>query len=111
MFTSKYRQIGLSVKNHIGATLLSATGLCIIQPHPMQVPEPKARTWCASKGDIPYFETSAKEAINVETAFLAASRRALAKEQEPLKIDNEQVIDLNNTGSQNSSGGGCCGKR
>jgi Ras-related protein Rab-7A len=76
-----------------------------------QVPEPKARTWCASKGDIPYFETSAKEAINVETAFLAASRRALAKEQEPLKIDNEPVIDLKGTGSQSSSGGGCCGKK
>lgn len=26
-------------------------------------------TFCQSKGDIPYFETSAKEAINVEQAF------------------------------------------
>jgi Ras-related protein Rab-7A len=25
--------------------------------------------FCHSKGDIPYFETSAKEAINVEQAF------------------------------------------
>jgi Ras-related protein Rab-7A len=26
-------------------------------------------TFCQSKGDIPYFETSAKEAINVDQAF------------------------------------------
>ena len=32
----------------------------------------RAKTFCASKGDIPYFETSAKEAINVEQAFEGA---------------------------------------
>ena len=26
-------------------------------------------TFCQSKGGIPYFETSAKEAVNVEQAF------------------------------------------
>jgi Ras-related protein Rab-7A len=26
-------------------------------------------TFCQSKGSIPYFETSAKEALNVEQAF------------------------------------------
>ena len=65
--------------------------------------------WCANKGDIPYMETSAKEAINVETAFLAASHKALDKEQEPLKIENDQVIDINRDSSQ-GSGGGCCKK-
>ena len=29
----------------------------------------RAMTFCQSKGDIPYFETSAKEAVNVEQAF------------------------------------------
>ena len=29
----------------------------------------KAMNFCQSKGNIPYFETSAKEAVNVETAF------------------------------------------
>lgn len=31
-------------------------------------------TFCQSKGAIPYFETSAKEAINVEQAFEGMSR-------------------------------------
>ena len=29
----------------------------------------RAAAFCQSKGGIPYFETSAKEAVNVETAF------------------------------------------
>jgi Ras-related protein Rab-7A len=32
----------------------------------------RANTFCNSKGGIPYFETSAKEAINVEQAFEGA---------------------------------------
>ena len=29
----------------------------------------RATTFCQSKGGIPYFETSAKDAVNVEQAF------------------------------------------
>lgn len=35
----------------------------------MQISTKRAMTFCQSKGGIPYFETSAKEAINVEQAF------------------------------------------
>ncbi|TEB19936.1 ras-domain-containing protein [Coprinellus micaceus] len=34
-----------------------------------QVSQKRAMTWCQAKGNLPYFETSAKEAINVEQAF------------------------------------------
>lgn len=40
----------------------------------------KAQSWCQMKGDIPYFETSAKEAINVEQAFLNVAKAALKRE-------------------------------
>lgn len=39
-------------------------------------------TWCQSKGNIPYFETSAKEAINVEQAFQTVAKNALLQDQE-----------------------------
>lgn len=41
----------------------------------------KAQSWCQNHGNIPYFETSAKEAINVEQAFQTVAKQALKKEQ------------------------------
>merc|ERR1712010_301227 len=41
------------------------------------VPHKRAAAWCQSKGNIPYFETSAKEAINVEQAFQTIAKNAL----------------------------------
>ena len=45
-----------------------------------QVQEKKAKQWCTSKGNIPHFDTSAKEATNVETAFECIARNALSNE-------------------------------
>lgn len=42
-----------------------------------QVTTKRAQAWCQSKNNIPYFETSAKEAINVEQAFQTIARNAL----------------------------------
>ena len=47
-----------------------------------QVTQKRAMTWCQSKGNIPYFETSAKEAINVEQAFQTVAKNALHQDQE-----------------------------
>lgn len=48
----------------------------------LQVSEKKAKQWCAGKGNIPHFDTSAKDDINVETAFAAVARAALRNDTE-----------------------------
>jgi hypothetical protein len=50
--------------------------------HAFQVSQKRAMTWCQAKGNIPYFETSAKEAINVEQAFQTIAKNALQQEEE-----------------------------
>ncbi|KAF3902846.1 hypothetical protein AA313_de0207133 [Arthrobotrys entomopaga] len=46
-----------------------------------QVHQKRAMAFCQGKGNLPYFETSAKEAINVEQAFEVIARHALAQEE------------------------------
>ncbi|ODQ54412.1 hypothetical protein SAICODRAFT_77843 [Saitoella complicata NRRL Y-17804] len=72
------------------------------------VSQKRAMAFCQSKGDIPYFETSAKEAINVEQAFEVIARNALAMEdQEDYAGDFNDPINLGaDTGT--SSGGCAC---
>lgn len=45
----------------------------------------RASSWCQQKGDIPYFETSAKDATNVEQAFLTIAQNAL-KQEVPVEL-------------------------
>ena len=45
------------------------------------ISQKRAMTYCQSKGGIPYFETSAKEAINVEQAFEVIARQALLRKK------------------------------
>jgi Ras-related protein Rab-7A len=47
----------------------------------VQVSEKQAKEWCAARGNMAYFETSAKEGYNVDEAFLCVARTALANEQ------------------------------
>lgn len=49
---------------------------------PVQVSEKKAKGWCTAKGSIPYFETSAKEDLNVDAAFQCIAKNALKNESE-----------------------------
>ncbi|XP_076905929.1 ras-related protein Rab7-like [Bidens hawaiensis] len=46
------------------------------------VSEKKAKEWCAAKGNIPYFETSAKEDHNLDAAFLSIARAAMTNQDE-----------------------------
>lgn len=48
----------------------------------LEVANKRASAWCQAKGDIPYFETSAKEAIHVDQAFQTIAKLALQQEQD-----------------------------
>lgn len=53
-----------------------------------QVSTRRAQQWCQSKNDMPYYETSAKEGLNVELAFQTIAKNALAQEAE-VELYNE----------------------
>ncbi|CAG5182787.1 uncharacterized protein ALTATR162_LOCUS10334 [Alternaria atra] len=64
----------------------------------------RAMAFCQSKGGIPYFETSAKEAINVEQAFEVIARQALAQEDVgDFSNDFPETIPIDLKGNE----GGC----
>jgi len=73
----------------------------------------KAAAWCKQKSgsadnQIPHMETSAKEAVKVEAAFVAAAKLALANDRNQQDdIFIPETIQLNNTQKQ-QGGGGCC---
>eukprot|EP00518_Triparma_eleuthera_P003394 CAMPEP_0182454132 /NCGR_PEP_ID=MMETSP1319-20130603/898_1 /TAXON_ID=172717 /ORGANISM="Bolidomonas pacifica, Strain RCC208" /LENGTH=210 /DNA_ID=CAMNT_0024652111 /DNA_START=8 /DNA_END=637 /DNA_ORIENTATION=- len=77
-----------------------------------RVTKARATSWCKTKGvtPIPYFETSAKEAIKVDAAFQHIATMALANDQqEPIYVPD--TINLNEGQNQNQErggGGGCC---
>lgn len=62
-----------------------------------------AQQWCQGKNNIPYFETSAKEAINVEQAFYTIAQNALAQESETdLYTEFPETIRIPPGGQQGS---------
>ncbi|KFW82154.1 Ras-related protein Rab-7a [Manacus vitellinus] len=73
-----------------------------------QVTTKRAQAWCYSKNNIPYFETSAKEAINVEQAFQTIARNALKQETE-VELYNEfpEPIKLDKTDRAKASAESC----
>jgi len=68
----------------------------------------RAQQWCAGKGDVPYFETSAKEALNIELAFQTIARNALAQEPDLDLVnefpDNIKLPDSNRAAKQDVCG-------
>merc|ERR1712137_1340387 len=71
-----------------------------------------AEAWCKSKGISPsdYFETSAKEAINVEQAFQAVARLAIERGATDDVEFDPGVIDMHDKSAAPAEGGCPCGK-
>ncbi|XP_010555332.1 PREDICTED: ras-related protein RABG2-like isoform X2 [Tarenaya hassleriana] len=75
-----------------------------------QVADKRATEWCGSKGGIPYYETSAKENMNVDEAFLGIAHKALSNERQQ---DNIYFRDMSESVSEaieqrgGGGGGGC----
>eukprot|EP01126_Amoeba_proteus_P058550 TRINITY_DN756_c0_g2_i12.p1 TRINITY_DN756_c0_g2~~TRINITY_DN756_c0_g2_i12.p1 ORF type:complete len:202 (-),score=41.38 TRINITY_DN756_c0_g2_i12:85-690(-) len=63
----------------------------------------RAAAWCQAKGNIPHFETSAKEAIHVDQAFQQVAKLALQQEQQE-EVFQPQGVVL----EQNTEEPGCC---
>jgi len=73
----------------------------------------RAQSWCQSKNDMPYFEVSAKEAVNVEQAFQTIARNALAREsaadmQDLPGMPDQIRLNPNTANAQQSSNGCAC---
>ena len=71
-----------------------------------QVSTQKAKSWCSGKNDIAFYETSAKEAVNVEQAFQTIAKAALAREAAAAPAFIPPTLDLNQTQAPAKSG--CC---
>lgn len=71
-----------------------------------QVAAQKAKAWCASKGDLPFYETSAKDAVNVEQAFATIAKAALAREQSQAPVFVPDTLNLKQDAQAEKKG--CC---
>ncbi|KAL6080032.1 Ras-related protein Rab7 [Balamuthia mandrillaris] len=62
--------------------------------------------WCRERGDMPFFEASARDAVNVDQAFFAAAQLALSRIPDEPPID---IPDVKNLAEGGNAKGGCCG--
>eukprot|EP00694_Reclinomonas_americana_P008159 EC799865.1.p1 GENE.EC799865.1~~EC799865.1.p1 ORF type:complete len:180 (+),score=71.38 EC799865.1:30-569(+) len=70
------------------------------------VTQKRALSWCQSKGDIPFFECSAKDALNVDKAFECVARNAL-KHEDRSEVYVPDPVDFEH-GDEATKKKGCC---
>lgn len=68
------------------------------------IPQKRTLAFCQAKGNIPHFETSAKEGTNIEEAFQMIAKSALQQESsielydeqsDPIRLDELDNSDVN----------------
>jgi Ras-related protein Rab-9A/Ras-related protein Rab-9B len=69
-----------------------------------QVDSAEAEAFCAQHNDMQYYETSAKTAVNVETAFYTVARLLVERQRDSARQMKYETVDLSSKGSS----GGCC---
>eukprot|EP00929_Paragymnodinium_shiwhaense_P016927 TRINITY_DN12567_c0_g3_i1.p1 TRINITY_DN12567_c0_g3~~TRINITY_DN12567_c0_g3_i1.p1 ORF type:complete len:228 (-),score=82.17 TRINITY_DN12567_c0_g3_i1:301-984(-) len=67
-----------------------------------KVTDARARQWCSLTNDIPFYETSAATAQNVEQAFVEIARQALKKEDKAAEKPAPKQAEI----MQKNAGGG-----
>uniref|UniRef100_A0A4X2KXV0 RAB7B, member RAS onco family n=1 Tax=Vombatus ursinus TaxID=29139 RepID=A0A4X2KXV0_VOMUR len=88
----------------LGASILSKVIMVDNTTLKLQVSQEKALDWCKEK-DIPYFEVSAKNDINVEQAFELLARQALSRHRGILENYSTDSIKLSPAGEPRNK---CC---
>ena len=68
-----------------------------------QVDSAEAEAFCAQHNDMRYYETSAKTAVNVETAFYTVARLLVERQRDSARQMQYETVDLSSKGSS-----GCC---
>ena len=71
-----------------------------------QVPTEEAEAWCAKNSNMPLYQTSAKDATNVDKAFIAAVQRIVELESSADRVrhSHADTVDL----SKQPRRSGCC---
>jgi small GTP-binding protein len=75
-------------------------------PSGRAVDEAEARALCRDLHDMPYYETSAKDNVNVQRAFVAAAE-LVRKTNAPIKPEYTDTVTIGKTQPKAASGG-CC---
>lgn len=71
------------------------------------ISQKRAMAWCQGKNNIPYFETSAKESVNVEQAFQTIAKNALAQEADADMYNGDFPDQITISGGDKPKQDGC----